>query len=180
MARVLVIDDDKLLALAVTMALEDAGHVPHLARQGDALLSDLEHSPYDLVVTDLYMPGLTGWDVAQWVERHRPGTPVIAISGAPPISSSGDMLDGFAAVMVKGPDLAMIGPVVSEALRADVPLSCQRRQRETAPRIGAGAKWPAAGLPAHAPKIGQLPYSITSASSLQRLPASNTPPKDGR
>ena len=116
MARVLVVDDDKLLALAVLGVLEDAGHTPLLARQGDALVTDLEHAQYELVLTDLYMPQVSGWDVARWVERHRPGTPVVALSGALAVPGNEDMFDGFAAVMTKGPEVRKIGEVVSEVL----------------------------------------------------------------
>jgi CheY-like chemotaxis protein len=117
MARVLVVDDDKLVALTVSMVLEEAGHTPVVARQGDALLADLEHAPYELVVTDLYMPRLTGWDVARWVQRNRPWTPVVAISGALDGGPDVTMLNAFNTVVPKGRDLENLGPVVSALIR---------------------------------------------------------------
>lgn len=121
MARVLVVDDDKLLALTVVGVLEEAGHTPLLARQGDALVTDLEHAQYELVLTDLYMPELSGWDVARWIERHRPGTPVVALSGALAKPGTADMFDGFAAVMTKGPGVERIGELIAELLRCAPP-----------------------------------------------------------
>jgi YesN/AraC family two-component response regulator len=46
--------------------------------QGVALV---EQRPYDLVITDLQMPQLTGWDVVNAVRGRRPTMPMIMISG---------------------------------------------------------------------------------------------------
>jgi DNA-binding NtrC family response regulator len=120
MARVLVIDDDRLMALTVFSALEDAGHTPVLARgdsTGRIVFTDLEHCDYDLVLTDLNMPVVSGWQVADWVGRHRPGIPVVAYSGALAAPRTEDAFEPFAAVMTKSEDLDKIAQVVEQVLR---------------------------------------------------------------
>lgn len=122
MARVLVIDDDRLMALTVFGALEDAGHTPVLARDdggtGRIVFADLEHHDYDVVLTDLNMPAVSGWEVADWVGRHRPGIPVIAFSSALALSRNEDAFDRFAAVMTKGDGPEKIAEVLRQVLRA--------------------------------------------------------------
>jgi len=120
MARVLVIDDDRLVALTVFGMLEDAGHTPVLARldgTGRMVFADLEHHDYDVVLTDLNMPAVSGWEVADWVGRHRPGVPVVALSGALAAPRTEEAFDPFAAVMTKGGDFAKIVDVLEGVLR---------------------------------------------------------------
>lgn len=81
MARVLLIDDEPAVRLTLDQMLEAGGHEVVQARIGHKLLDDLATEAYDVVVTDLNMPGLDGWDVATWIAERRPGIPVIAIGG---------------------------------------------------------------------------------------------------
>jgi CheY-like chemotaxis protein len=81
MARILVIDDEPLIQLAIADMLEEARHSPIASTIGPALLGQLASADYDLVVTDLNMPQVNGWDVVRWVKEHRPAVPVIAVSG---------------------------------------------------------------------------------------------------
>jgi CheY-like chemotaxis protein len=80
-ARILVLDDEVFVKMALATVLQDAGHTVLEGRQGEAMRRDLTDGDYDLVVTDLNMPVMTGWDVAQWIRQHRPHVPVIAVSG---------------------------------------------------------------------------------------------------
>lgn len=81
MARILVVDDEVLVQMALAELLEDAGHSVLVGRADERLRDDLEAGAYDVVLTDLNMPVMNGWDVATWVKQNRPQVPVIAISG---------------------------------------------------------------------------------------------------
>lgn len=98
MARVLVIDDEESLRSIMRQMLEAGGYEVKVARTGSRTIEDLEAGRYELVVTDLHMPGMDGWAVAKWVGVHRPGIPVIAVGGD---SGSRSAMDGFAAVLEK-------------------------------------------------------------------------------
>jgi CheY-like chemotaxis protein len=100
MARVLLIDDEPAVRLTLDQMLEAGGHEVVQARVGHRLLDDLATETYDLVITDLHMPGLDGWDVAAWIAERRPGIPVIAIGGNADAARRGQERL-FAAVMVK-------------------------------------------------------------------------------
>ena len=80
--RILLIDDDPLVRLALAMLLREAGHTVEEAEGGAAGLAHLGERPVDLVLTDLRMPGLTGWDVARAVKAKNPHLPVVLVTGS--------------------------------------------------------------------------------------------------
>jgi DNA-binding response OmpR family regulator len=78
--RILVVDDDPdlLLLLRVTLATEDFQCL--LARNGQDALRELELEQPDVILLDIMMPVIDGWEVIRRVAEHRPGTPVIVVS----------------------------------------------------------------------------------------------------
>lgn len=90
MARVLVVEDDMPIATMIADELGDAGHLVDVVANGaDALDSLREYRP-DLVVLDLMLPQVHGWD---FVERYRDLTggesiPIIVVSAAGAITRS--------------------------------------------------------------------------------------------
>jgi len=80
-AQVLLIDDEAEVQATLEQMLELGGHTVIAAGKGQQLQDDLARASYELVITDLHMPGLDGWAVARWVAEHRPGIPVIAMGG---------------------------------------------------------------------------------------------------
>ena len=83
MARILLVDDDPDTVQVVAHMLESGGHSVVRGMAGAAVWDSLRDASFDLVVTDLKMPSLDGIGLARWVRQHRPGVPVIAISGHP-------------------------------------------------------------------------------------------------
>ncbi|HSB82061.1 MAG TPA: response regulator [Candidatus Methylomirabilis sp.] len=79
--RLLLIDDDPSLRTTVGCLLRKFGHTVEVAESGSAGLALLRQKPVDLVLTDLKMPGLTGWDVARLVKATHPRLPVVLVTG---------------------------------------------------------------------------------------------------
>lgn len=79
--RLLVIDDDPSFRTTVEHLLRKCGHTVAVAESGSAGLALLRQTPVDLVLTDLRMPGLTGWDVARLVKAMHPRLPVVLVTG---------------------------------------------------------------------------------------------------
>ncbi len=83
--HVLLIDDDPILLRAVETVLRDSGHSVVTAVNGEyglaAFEEHLDDSPFDIVLTDLGMPGVDGRAVALRVKAMSPTTPVIMITG---------------------------------------------------------------------------------------------------
>jgi excisionase family DNA binding protein len=80
---VLIVDDDPRLREYVRVNLEMEGYAVREAGNGEEGLRVLEESTPDLVLVDVMMPGVDGWEMLQRVqERHGEGTiPVIMFSG---------------------------------------------------------------------------------------------------
>jgi CheY-like chemotaxis protein len=80
--RVLVVDDDTLIAAATAEILDDLGHVVIESHSGQQALDLLEEgTQVDLVVTDHAMPGMTGTQLAQHIKARWPDLPVILATG---------------------------------------------------------------------------------------------------
>ena len=75
--RVLVIDDEAEARDVLQEILEKGGHRVVKAARGEEALGRLQAGePFDLVLTDLLMPGMSGWDVARALQQSWPGLPV--------------------------------------------------------------------------------------------------------
>jgi CheY-like chemotaxis protein len=79
--RVLVIDDEKEVGDVLRDLLTREGHDVVVCAEAEDGLARLQQERFDLVVTDLGMPGLSGWEVARRVGLARPGIPVAMITG---------------------------------------------------------------------------------------------------
>ncbi|MBI5837201.1 MAG: GAF domain-containing protein [Candidatus Eisenbacteria bacterium] len=79
--KVLVVDDEPTVREVMRDMLVNLGHQVILASDGSEALSLLRAQGADVVMTDLGMPGLNGWQVAQAVKCEWPGVPVVLITG---------------------------------------------------------------------------------------------------
>jgi signal transduction histidine kinase/ActR/RegA family two-component response regulator len=80
-ARVLVIDDDENIRSVVGDILSFLGHEVIPAVSGEEGVELFKADKFDLVITDLGMPGISGWEVARLCKSINPAIPVILISG---------------------------------------------------------------------------------------------------
>ena len=78
---ILVIDDDKSLLSALEQYLEKAGYQVISAINGMEGLKLLESAEYDLVITDINMPYVSGIGVISALKGKRPNIPAVAITG---------------------------------------------------------------------------------------------------
>ena len=83
MANILVIDDDPSVRQSLFDILSSEGHHVALAQDGETGLSLLEDAEYDVVFTDLGLPGLSGREVITAVSEHRPDTYLVVLTGWP-------------------------------------------------------------------------------------------------
>jgi two-component system, NtrC family, response regulator PilR len=81
-ATLLIIDDDNQVR-STLRDLFSGTHECHTADRVEQALGYLEFETYDLVLTDISMPGLSGLDVLKHMCQRHPTTPVIVISGQP-------------------------------------------------------------------------------------------------
>jgi putative nucleotidyltransferase with HDIG domain len=81
--RILVVDDDPLILQLVTEVLGDAGFTVIVASNGREALDQIDRTRPDLVLLDLHIPGIDGWQVQAWLREFDPETPVVFMTGGP-------------------------------------------------------------------------------------------------
>lgn len=79
--NILIAEDDDQVRRVIRLALERAGYDVCEAADGEEARRALGVAPFDLVITDIVMPGKDGLETIMFLRRNHPGTPVIAISG---------------------------------------------------------------------------------------------------
>jgi CheY-like chemotaxis protein len=79
--RILVIDDQSHVRAAIVLALQARGFDVVAAQGGQSGLAKSEQSKFDVVMADLFMPGIDGVTLIKELRRRHPGLPVIAMSG---------------------------------------------------------------------------------------------------
>jgi CheY-like chemotaxis protein len=79
--KVLVVDDDPVVGMSFNRVLSGKGYVVVTAENGFEALAKLKGEKFDVVFTDLRMPGMTGLDVAESVKARQPWTPVVIVTG---------------------------------------------------------------------------------------------------
>lgn len=80
---VLVVDDEVGLGEALKLSLEMVGYQVVFSADPRQALDIFRDGPFDLVITDLRMPGMTGWELAAEIKRRSPRTPIIGMTGWP-------------------------------------------------------------------------------------------------
>ena len=81
-ARVLVVDDSRLVRMVVKSCLRSTGYTVDEAEDGMAALQLCDARPYDVVVSDLSMPGLDGFGLVKALGTRRNRPEVILLTGA--------------------------------------------------------------------------------------------------
>jgi len=80
-ARVLLVDDDPRLLTVLSDVLRSEGHAITTAANGDEALAVFDPSAHDVVITDLGMPKMNGWEVAERIKTRSPATAVFILTG---------------------------------------------------------------------------------------------------
>jgi CheY-like chemotaxis protein len=93
--RILVVDDDPLVSQAIRLWLERHGLEVVVADDGITGLNALDSSTFDLMIIDIFMPHMRGFESIRVFHQSAPSIPLIAISGysfAQPHSPAPDFL----------------------------------------------------------------------------------------
>ena len=91
-APILVVDDDPAICDTVEDALHLAGHATLRASNGDAALEIIRHERVSLVVLDVNMPKVSGFDVLRKLRALKDATPVILLTAR---DDRNDVIEGF-------------------------------------------------------------------------------------
>lgn len=78
MYRILIVEDEVPIAELIEMNLKQAGFDCEYALDGEAAALKIEENPYDLILLDIMLPKINGYELMEYIEPT--GTPVIFIS----------------------------------------------------------------------------------------------------
>ena len=79
--RIMVVDDEAIIREGMRRILDGGGFSVETFANGYHALEKLQESPFDLLITDLKMPGMGGMEVLKSIEVLQPEMPVIIITG---------------------------------------------------------------------------------------------------
>jgi len=115
MSKFLLVEDNEELLEVQAAYLEAHGHEVRLARHGREALRVLHRETVDIIVTDVIMPEMDGFETIMEVRRLRPQLPIIVVSGGGRVGAT----DYLNMAKSMGANAAMIKPVAPAALLAE-------------------------------------------------------------
>jgi len=90
--NVLLADDERTIAITLRDALTDAGHEVKVVHDGDSASAELDHGRFDVLVTDIRMPGMDGISLLKRAREVDPAIKVIVITGQASIETAVDAI----------------------------------------------------------------------------------------
>ncbi|MDI1263016.1 MAG: response regulator [bacterium] len=81
MPRVLVVDDDPMVCVAIEVCLRRKGFEVTIADGGEAGMRALDSADFDVMLIDVFMPHMRGFESIRMFSERKPDVPVIAMSG---------------------------------------------------------------------------------------------------
>ena len=114
--RILVVDDDTLVRQTIEANLERAGFEVTGADGGEAGMRALESATFDVMLIDIFMPHMRGFESVRIFHERAPETPLIAMSGYAFASLDASAPDFLKKTLELGATRCLRKPFTSEAL----------------------------------------------------------------
>ena len=150
--RILFVEDDDYLREVLVEAAESEGYEAVGVESAEAALGLLAEGPYDLLVTDLSLPGMSGLDLLPHCRRLRPDIGMIIITAHGTVGSAVE-------AMKRGATDFLSKPVDIDALLGTIRLAAERKFHLPLPAAG-GA--PPAGVTAESPVMRALLQQVAT------------------
>jgi CheY-like chemotaxis protein len=116
--KCLVVDDEPAVRVVLGDILESAGHSAVVVADGEEAIERFRDEPFDLVLTDLAMPRVSGWQVARAVKQMAPHVPVFLVTGfGVELTTEERRAHGVDLVLVKPLQIQEILDAVAEVAR---------------------------------------------------------------
>lgn len=120
MLRILVVDDNENIREMLEDFLNFEGHKPVLAKDGKEALKIFSEQDFDIVITDLGMPGMSGWELTDQIKQRKPEIPVVIITGWGAQLSAGDLKENKVDMILSKPFSLDRVKQMLETLRANL------------------------------------------------------------
>jgi two-component system OmpR family response regulator len=129
--RLLIVEDDALLADGLARSLGQSGYAVDWVDSAERALLAIEHESFDLVILDVGLPGVDGFEMLKRLRRAERYVPVIVVTAHDAVSDRVRGLD-------LGADDYLVKPFATEELEARVRALIRRGHTPTAPRLEVG------------------------------------------
>jgi CheY-like chemotaxis protein len=113
--KILLVDDNAVVRDMLVDLVGSLGYVADAASGGAEALALFDRNRYDIVLTDLLMPGMSGWEVLAAVRQRNPRMPVVIITGTPAVGDPRASQPGVA-VLKKPVDVKALDETIREKL----------------------------------------------------------------
>jgi len=125
--KLLIVEDEPKTGDYLKMGLQEAGHVVDLARDGTTGLHLVQSGDYDLLILDVMLPGLNGWQVLERLRRNGQELPVLFLT-------ANDQVEDRVKGLELGADDYLVKPFAFSELLARV-RTLLRRGRSREPEV---------------------------------------------
>jgi CheY-like chemotaxis protein len=116
MPRILVVDDDPMVGATIEVLLQRQGFDVTLTDGGETGLAALESQAYDVMLVDIFMPHMRGFESIRIFHERAPSVPLIAMSGYAFASSASPSPDFLRMALELGAARCLRKPFTPEAL----------------------------------------------------------------
>ena len=131
MFQVLVVEDDSSLRRLISAALKQNGYIPFTAEDGEKALDVLEKTNIDLIISDIMMPNMDGYELTRQLRQAKYDIPILMVTAK---ESFEDKQKGFMA----GTDDYMVKPVDEEEMLLRISALLRRSQIANDHKVTAG------------------------------------------
>jgi len=115
---ILVVDDEEVIREFLSEVLSDDYDVS-LAEDGDVAIKQIEARSFDLIITDLKMPRVSGDEVVKFVREARHGIPVVIVSGYSTLYAASQSVNAGACAFLSKPfSIAELTKTIDQSLEA--------------------------------------------------------------
>jgi len=121
--RILLVEDEKILSKSIKMILERAEYEVDTAYDGEEALEYAKTAIYDLMILDVMMPKLNGYQVARQLRKEKNGLPILMLTAK---SQLEDRIEGLEGVLTT----ISPSPLTKESFWPASPPYCEGRGRK--------------------------------------------------
>ena len=133
--HILVVDDDPMVCMAIEIYLQRNNLRVTIAEGGEAGLRALEHEQFDLMMIDIFMPHMRGFESIRLFHERAPAIPLIAMSGYAFANLNSPAPDFLRMALELGAARCLRKPFTPDALLAAI-TNCLAEHRAAAVRVG--------------------------------------------
>lgn len=131
MTRILVVDDEKSTRITLQKILMEGGYEVGVAEDTDSAITKMEGNDYDVVLTDIVLPKISGNPLLKWIKERSPSLKVILMTWRSKVNTaSRDEWEGAFACLVKPVDMEHLFLTISQAVKVKtLEAECHRLEK---------------------------------------------------